>query len=554
MTTTHLDECDGLYDPAARLLSQVFHSPGYHTRIPDQAVVHGTVNSLRYALALLQSGDGDRCQRAAEIIGAVLVMQDTNPVSPTYGIWPWFLEETLATMAPPDWNWADFCGECLAFMLADHAASLPPALVGSMRDALGHAAWSIFRRNMGPAYTNIGLFGGVVAGAAGEILGEARLLDYARLRLDRFNDHTAENGDANEYNSPAYGMLMVRVVESGFHLLRDPQLRNALTVTHRHLWKTISDHYHPATDQWAGPHSRTYQDAFVDGLLTVLGDRLSGSRTVAQDGKDFAPTLPCPEEFRNRFTSLPQPECEVRRQFTAETRRTFLVTGTTWFSETACLGSVNCDSFWTQRRPLIGYWRMPGAAPAVFRCRVLKDGRDFAAIGLKAIQHGPRLLGGLCAFSNLGDYHLHQDHPAEGRYEFESLRLRFQLTGPQAEIRSTGQQSFELIAGEHRVVVHPASTINDGGIVAWESGHSDGFAWMDVTLYQGVRRYFTVAELPLTGIAFGLEMLPSDVAPSAQPPQLEDCQCAIWPGHPGLRLILPAPPQPYPVFIWQPNT
>jgi hypothetical protein len=34
-----------------------------------------------------------------------------------YGIWPWLAEESLAEMAPPDWNWADFCGMRLALVL-----------------------------------------------------------------------------------------------------------------------------------------------------------------------------------------------------------------------------------------------------------------------------------------------------------------------------------------------------------------------------------------------------------------------------------------------------
>ena len=103
---SYLRECDRRFDAKLNLLAEPFDSPGYHTRIANGGVVHGTVQSLRYALALLQSGDESCHERAGGIVHAVLGLQDTNAASPTYGIWPWFLEEPLSEMSPPDWNWA----------------------------------------------------------------------------------------------------------------------------------------------------------------------------------------------------------------------------------------------------------------------------------------------------------------------------------------------------------------------------------------------------------------------------------------------------------------
>lgn len=161
---SYLSNCDRSFSPKQNLLRDVFKHPGYHSRIPNGSVVHMTVPSLRYALALLQAGDGSL--RAGAIIRAVLQMQDTDVASSTYGVWPWFLEEPLTAMSQPDWNWADFCGELLGTMIVDHADALPAELVADMKEALGHAGWAIFRRNSNPAYTNIALLGGVAAGAA----------------------------------------------------------------------------------------------------------------------------------------------------------------------------------------------------------------------------------------------------------------------------------------------------------------------------------------------------------------------------------------------------
>ena len=119
------------------MLGQELHSPGYHTTLATGVWVHPIVPSLDYALGLLdRNASGDR-QRAEQILGKVVGLQDTDPARATYGIWPWFLEEPLAKMSPPDWNWADFCGARLAIVLADHAADLPNDLRQSVRAGLG---------------------------------------------------------------------------------------------------------------------------------------------------------------------------------------------------------------------------------------------------------------------------------------------------------------------------------------------------------------------------------------------------------------------------------
>ena len=44
------------YDPAAQMLRELYHSPGYHTTLKG-GFVHGTRPSLNYAVALLDTGD-----------------------------------------------------------------------------------------------------------------------------------------------------------------------------------------------------------------------------------------------------------------------------------------------------------------------------------------------------------------------------------------------------------------------------------------------------------------------------------------------------------------
>jgi hypothetical protein len=83
---------------------------------------------------------------------------------------------------------------------------------------------------VGADYTNIAIMGGGVCAAAGEMLGEAGLLDYGRRRLQRMVEHTAYHGGFNEYNSPTYTMVALWETERTLHLVRDPAVREAASL------------------------------------------------------------------------------------------------------------------------------------------------------------------------------------------------------------------------------------------------------------------------------------------------------------------------------------
>ncbi|MEM1543049.1 MAG: hypothetical protein QXV82_10505 [Ignisphaera sp.] len=78
----------------------------------------------------------------------VVSAQDNNPKSPTYGIWPYFLEESLSQMKIPDWNWADFIGSTLLLIEIRHGEKLSPSLREEVRRAIENAARTIEREGM----------------------------------------------------------------------------------------------------------------------------------------------------------------------------------------------------------------------------------------------------------------------------------------------------------------------------------------------------------------------------------------------------------------------
>lgn len=547
----YLADCDSRYNPTMRMVGVTWNGPGYHTRIPNGTWAHPTRESLDYALALLQSGQPADVERFGDIVRAVLALQETDPTQRTYGIWPWLGEEPLSNMAPPDWNWADFCGARMAQMLIDHAALIPADLASAMRDALGHAAWSIFRRNVGPGYTNIAIMGAGVALVAGELLDEPRLIGYGRTRLRRFVEHTAWHGGLNEYNSTTYTIVVLHECERILHLARDPQARADAEAIRRIGWQTIAEHFHPPTAQWAGPCSRVYADRLDPGTAEYLAEQTgvpiaphprAGSRSRGEPA--LIPSLPCPPDLIERFRRLPSAPLEIQRRFIRRPEGEASLLGITWMDNTACLGSVSHDSLWTQRRPLLGYWRTAEDPAVVLRLRFLRNGQDFASAGIRAVQQGPRILAMIGLFTDRGDYHLHLDRPPAGIFPPADLRLRIELHGVGVAGRQVGEGLFELSAGDRRALIHAPAGMFHGQAIRWEITElPDGMA-IDAVCPQANDAPLDLAAATIS-LALALEILAPDETP-AQTPRIAADDAKFEATWNGLQLSAPTHAEPYP--------
>jgi hypothetical protein len=503
-----------------------WHSPGYHTTVPDGAQVHPTRDSLHYALALLASGTPEHVERAQAIVRKVLTLQDTDPKSKTYGIWPWLLEEPLEKMSPPDWNWADFCGASLACMLAEYPERLSEGIRDEMRTSLGHAARSIVRRNVGPGYTNIAIMGGGVTAAAGEILGDAELLSYGRNRLAQCVKHYNHHGGFNEYNSPTYTMVALHECERILGIVKDAQTRKHAEILYRACWATVASHFHPATATWAGPHSRAYSpwlraDA-VAYLRAMTGARIAMHPDVASDRSAWEKIhygLPCPEEWRGRFQALPEPPLVVRsRAIKRDTEETSTWI-TTYLDDAKSLGTVNHDTFWTQRYVLKAHWNDAKGTPVVLRLRFLHDGRDFASGFATIAQNRNRALAALSLVTNQGDWHPSLDRPKDGTFRAKDFRLRYELSGGDVRAQDLSNRRFALEAGVVRAVIHTLPGKFGSEDVEWETGRDKKSVWVDGICYHGPEKSFKLSSIPKVIVVSGLELIgaeegAADVSPT----------------------------------------
>ena len=539
-----------VYSPEHSMLGLSWKGPDYHTRVPQGAWVHPTRESLDYALRLLRSGE---TERAAAVVRKVLSLQDTDPTSETYGIWPWLLEESLTEMNPPDWNWADFCGARLAQVLVEYPGDLPEGLAGDARTALGHAAASIFRRNVGPGYTNIAVMGAGVTLAAGELLGEPRFSDYGSRRLRKIVEHTEHHGGFNEYNSPTYTIVTLTECERMLQLVRDTRARADAERLRRAAWQTIAEHYHPGTHQWAGPHSRSYSDRLDAAIAGYLSTRtgveiLPHPNSGVRDRLEGTAPLPCPDDLVDRFQSPVNEESELRSTFIRRDGDDSTV-GTTWMSEHACLGSVSSDNLWDQRSALLGYWRTEEDPAVVLRLRFLHDGRDFSSACVRNAQGGPRVLSAIGLLTGMGDAHHQLDVPASGSFDAEDFRVRYQLVGEGVAGRELGDGRFELSAGMLRAVIHTSPGHFGQHGLMWEMEISEGWVCLDGVCYSGPRRRFEPAELGEVVVVAGLELLRGNQPPAASGPAVREKDGmleATWPVAGGLEIQAPTRAQPYP--------
>ncbi len=542
-----LAEQDERYDPAEQMIRRPFSSPGYHTALKG-GDVHPTRDSLNYAVALLDSGEPGRLERAEKILRRVISLQDQDPNSRTYGIWSWFMEEPLEKMSPPDWNWADFCGAQLLQVAIDHADRLPADLQRQVRDSILHAGRAIKRRNVGPGYTNIAVMGAYVTLVAGELFDDADLANYGKARLKRFYDHTFEQGSFSEYNSPTYSIVAISEISRMLRHVKDAESRRLLAELNRFAWSHVARHFHPPTRQWAGPHSRCYATLLREGTLAFIQQATRGKVRFLPEGQALEDLdahrlrAECPEAFFRYFTELPEPRLEVET-FARNKPGEHDVIGTTYLHPDFTLGSVNVGDLWNQRRPLLAYWKTDAGVVAM-RLRCLHDDYDYSSASIFTIQDQADILGAVVFATDRGDTHISLDRIKEATIKAKDLRVRLEFEGAVAQMQLPLTRS-----GQMNIDFQIAHAVFGGQPVKIEVGRGDNTAWRDVVLYRGPEKDINFTQIAEAAVIFALSISPHQSSASNNQLSIVNSQSTIaahWsrPGRPQMILTVPAKPLP----------
>jgi hypothetical protein len=529
------------FDAQTNMLRMPFQSPGYHTTLKG-GVVHSTRESLTYAVALLDTGDPRWVPQAEAILEKVISLQDQNPESRTYGTWPWFLEEPLARMSPPDMNWADFCGSALLQVAIDHRDRLRPEVAAKVDQAIRHAARSIQRRNVEPSETSIAILGSYVTMVAAELYDLADLRDYAYQNWRRFCDYTRTMDGFAEYNSPTYTIIDLKELGRMQIHVRDAEMRGLAAEVYRRAWKEIATHFHAPTRQWAGPHSRCYDTLLSRETLALIQRGTEGRvsfgppRHSLDEGRL---PLPCPRELEPYFTALSAPR-EVRQTFIPGAAP---VVGVTWLDPAYTLGSVNRGDLWSQSRPLIAYW---GNAehPAYLRLRLLHDGHDFADAQFFSVQNQGSVLAAINFATDGGDRHVSLDPIRNATFSAAELRLRFEFGGDaraaKIELPFTQTNRFSLRFGKLRVEAGVPIAVLDGLVNDWQTITSGTSTSADYLLYAGQKREFKLAEIQAMAAGLYVNFSTTDSEAPKVTAKVADGRLQMKQG--GMELAVPVKP------------
>ncbi|MBA3974641.1 MAG: hypothetical protein C0504_10545 [Candidatus Solibacter sp.] len=421
---------DPRYDEAERMLTRVL-GPGYryHTKLHNSRV-HPTRESLEYALYLLEAGGKQQRDRALATIDRVLGLQNRDPASKWYGIWGWYLEEAPERMSPADWNWADFNGATLLLIEFRHGGKLAGDLRERVREAILHCARSIVRRDVSMRYTNIAVKGTFVTLAAGELLGDAGIMEYARRRVVRLSEAIDESGSFDEYNSPTYARVTLANLTRIRMYVKDAEARRRAAGIERRCWLHLVSHWDGRRAQFAGPMSRCYSTdiGYPLWLEKSLGGRLRLARPddvkLGGDAETAIHDFRCPEELAARFLE-PRAAFQHREMYQAAGEGSAAVVGTCYINDAFSLGSVNRGDFWNQRRPVLAFFGGRGRPAATLTVRVIKDGYDFSSALLFSVQERGYLAGVVNFQDPGGDRHISLDMVKNGEFECGRLFLEF---------------------------------------------------------------------------------------------------------------------------------
>jgi hypothetical protein len=511
------------YDSPVGLLKVPFQSSGAFKLLQGFSV-HPTRESLSYAVALLDTGEQNMYQRAIRILQGILPLQDRNPNSRTYGVWPKYLEAKLLKIVKPDPNWCEFLSQHLLRIALHHRDSLPPKLITQVDSAILHAARAIRQRDVPYEYTNIAAMGIYVTLIAAQIYRITDLYEYALTRLRGFHDYTIEQSGFSEYNSPTYVIVTLKILGRLRQDVVAFEAKKLAENLYQLTWKEIAYHFHPSILQWAGPHSRSYSTLLETDVIALI--ERSTSEQINFGIADAHPTidehwllLPCPPDLEPFFGLWIQPRT-VSQTLTHKVPKQIL---TTYLDPAFSLGTINYSDFWCQRRPLVVYWGIP-SKPGYLRLRCLHNGIDFAAAQFFSIQHEGNVLAGV-SFAN--DIHpvnpyVDWDKIRDLKVSLTDLRLRFELGGsfnadellaqlsPRMDLKSPIQ--FYLSSLCFQVLVPYARFGHTSG--RWEIHQGESCCYLDVVLWSGRKRTFALSGLGECAIGFALQITTENTSTS----------------------------------------
>ena len=483
----------------------------YHSKISD-SYVHMIVPSSVYAKKLICSGENR--ELGERIFERIISLQDSDPKSDTYGLWPYYLEEKLEDMDCPDKNMAGFNSREMLDVLYRCGESLSEDIKDKMFGAITAACRAIIKRNEDVQYTNVAFLESFVLCCGGELTGNKEFINMGREKLKRSLGFILYQGSVFEHNSPCYSFLCVKDLGSILKYVKDRDSVFYAGEINRYLWSVMAEHFDYNTLQLGGPHSRAYDDYLSKENLEIimnacgLYDNFSKHPCAPAELEAADTYAICPEEYISFFAGK-KTWSNVNRIIMRGFNYPYFA-----FAQSIChyrgegftLGTFNREELWNQRRPLIAYINGK-KSPCCFRVKCYHDGFDFSSAVLHCVQKDGRVLGNINFSSDRGDTHIGLDPVENATIEAEDLRIIFEITGNTEDISyKLTDENIEITTNEVPIRISNIYTRFGKFPVTVTTEKKDNKFRYSIILYSGEKRRIDFAELEEAISVFAIEI------------------------------------------------
>lgn len=495
------------YDPTIKMVTNTLNGWNYHTDA-QTGIFHNVRSSLSYAVSLLDLGDGKYTQQALDVIEKTISLQDQNPDSKSCGVWPYYMEEPLATKKSPiDYNWADFNAVSLLDVWMGHQDRIPERLKDKIKQSLILAAKSIQKRNVNPGYTNIAIMGTNVTYVVSHLFGLNDMKSYADKRLKGFYDYTLDKGGFSEYNSPTYTFTALDELDRMKRHIVEPGAVQIIDKLYYIGWEMIARHYHKPSGQWAGPHSRSYSTLVKPSFYAILKEGSNGQidTGIAEKKSDVKIKHHIPENLLHYFQTpvYPRTETDVFEKLNPQ------IIGTTYLAEEYTLSTATRSSLWNQRRPFLVYWGTV-QTPKYLQVRFLHDDYDFSSASFYSQQKENKVLAAINFITNGGDKHISIDRLNDGQFKAKDLRLRFEFgnvtNSDELLLPTTSYEPFTIKLDQLKFNLQLYFAAFEKLKGHWEKGGDGKVCWIDFVLYTGSEKEFDLTKISKAAMGFTLQL------------------------------------------------
>ena len=532
------------YDPKGKMLTYTINGYNYHTDAAS-GEFHHIRSSFNYAGLLLDLGDKQYIQRAFDVIEKTITLQDQDTTSQSCGVWPYYMEEPLATKKSPiDFNWADFNAVSLLDVWMSHQDEIPDELKPKIKNALILAAKSIQKRNMGPGYTNIAIMGTYVTYMISHLFDLPGMKEYASARLKRFYDYTLDKGGFSEYNSPTYTIVALdELFRMRSHII-EPVAKQQIDSLYSIGWEIIARHYHQPSGQWAGPHSRSYSTLIKPTFYAILKEGSNGKidSGIEEKRSDVKIKHQIPGHLMDYFLSpeYPRTESDVFEKVDPQTN------GTCYLTKNYALSTASRSSLWNQRRPFLLYWGTV-QMPKYLQVRFLHDDYDFSAATFYGQQEENQVLAVITFISNGGDKHISIDRFKDGKIKAKDLRLRFEFGNvknqEELSVPALANDPFAINIDQLKFNFQLYSAEFNGANGYWEKGGDGKNSWVDFIFYSGAEKEFDLTKINRAVSGFIFELNSADTKQEFKKADVSEKEGIMKIEWNGLKLETPVKPQ-----------